>query len=871
METRLLGKAATLAAFFAMFATGLVATRGIVAQDRGLNVVARAVTGDPAFDAGRQYAVIIGIDKYREWPALRSAVSEAQAVKKVLAERYVIDKFYELYDEDATAANIRRLFIETLPAQIGIKDSLLVFYAGHGQTDATKTGFWIASDGSRDQFAQNNWIPNQQLRNMIGGLKAQRILILADACFSGDFLNVTRGATPIIDNAYYKKALQLTARQVLTSGASQSVPDDSEFGHQLVNLLERNDQALLDPVTMYARLRLGVTKTLPLLGTMPGNEEGSSYVLFLKGAGPGSLGDTSALASSATYSGSGGSADLMVKTDQPGATVFVDGVAKGQSPLLVRKLDAGRPLHVEARTATMSGSLDISLAPGDVKEVSLSLQTLNGNLYIAANGAAARGAGGATGPGGAGGAGGADQGLLHLYLDGKDMGPLGSGIFKGIAVGERSVELRGPNLFGSAHVTINPNETAEATVTYYPVGTLTIDAPSDSPISLSSGDWRLERRGGGTVTNVPAGQVQARAGGGSGYYKVNASLSLAQGQGLVWKPWTGGQIILNSDIPDVICLVDGIQGGVAPGSIDPISPGLHQLLFRKPGYKDQGLSVTVALGASVTAKASMELLAPARVRVPDFGVALEIAGPYRLISKTGDFTEYEVPSGLPIVLDLASSFAYRLDIAPVTMTFAAGETRTLEVPSGRIALPWIPRGEIVLLPGSSSPLAMKPTSNGYISNALPAGDYAIDVTGGYSGSVTVPAGGIAEPVDYRNQMAEAAQAERIAFEKKLSTKRAATTVGWVSFATGLVGAAGAGAVYWLGGQAMSAYKAATSTSAATDAAKTVELYQTLFPIAAGIGGAGLGLSPLFFFTGPDPRALQNSIDYLDAGIKALGK
>ena len=329
MKMRRIGKAAATMAFLAMFATGLIAVRAAGAQDRGLNVVARAVTGDPAFDAGRQYAVIIGIDKYREWPALRSAVSEAQAIKKALAERYVIDKFYELYDDDATAANIRRLFIETLPAQIGIKDSLLVFYAGHGQTDATKTGFWIASDGSRDQFAQNNWIPNQQLRNMIGGLKAQRILILADACFSGDFLNVTRGATPTIDNAYYKKALQLTARQVLTSGASQSVPDDSEFGHQLVNILERNDQALLDPVTMYARLMLGVTKTLPLLGTMPGNEDGSSFVLFLKGAGAGSLGTPSGLANSAGYSAAGGSADLMVKTDQIGANIFVDGVAKG--------------------------------------------------------------------------------------------------------------------------------------------------------------------------------------------------------------------------------------------------------------------------------------------------------------------------------------------------------------------------------------------------------------------------------------------------------------------------------------------------------------------------------------------------------------
>jgi len=100
-----------------------------VAQDRGLAVIAREAAGSPDFDVGKQYAVIIGIDKYQEWPGLHSAVSEAKAIKQVLSERYYIDDFFELYDQDASAANIRKLFLETLPARLGIHDSLLVFYA----------------------------------------------------------------------------------------------------------------------------------------------------------------------------------------------------------------------------------------------------------------------------------------------------------------------------------------------------------------------------------------------------------------------------------------------------------------------------------------------------------------------------------------------------------------------------------------------------------------------------------------------------------------------------------------------------------------------------------------------------------------------
>jgi hypothetical protein len=85
------------------------------AQDRGLSVVAREITGQADFDVGRQVAVIIGIDRYKEWPSLRSAVSEAKKVKAVLEKRYFIDEFIELYDEAANSAGIRRLFAQDLP------------------------------------------------------------------------------------------------------------------------------------------------------------------------------------------------------------------------------------------------------------------------------------------------------------------------------------------------------------------------------------------------------------------------------------------------------------------------------------------------------------------------------------------------------------------------------------------------------------------------------------------------------------------------------------------------------------------------------------------------------------------------------------
>jgi len=266
-----------LCLFLLTLASGLT-----FAQDRGLDVIAREVVGSTNYQVGKQYAVIIGIDRYQSWLPLKSAVSEAKNIKRVLADYYYFDEFIELYDADATAVNIRKLFTQTLPAKLDIHDSLLVFYAGHGQLDESKSGFWIPVDGGTDALAQDRWLPNSQLRNYLGQLKAQRVLVMADSCFSGDLLNTSRGASPVIDSAYYKRALQMTARQVLSSGASETVPDESEFGRQVLSYLERNTEPLIDSLSIFERIRGGMTQTLPMFGSLPGNENGASYVFFRK-------------------------------------------------------------------------------------------------------------------------------------------------------------------------------------------------------------------------------------------------------------------------------------------------------------------------------------------------------------------------------------------------------------------------------------------------------------------------------------------------------------------------------------------------------------------------------------------------------------
>jgi len=252
----------------------------ISAQNRGFRVVAEDDLGAQV-QIGKQWAVFIAIDKYREWAALANPVKDARELRNILVQNYFIDEVRELYNEQATAENIRRLFAD-LRRLVEINDSVFVFYAGHGYTDElTKSGSWIPTDGGKNEMAQANWLPNIQVRNMLTALAARHVFLIADACFSGDILDISRGSAPEITSDYYRRAHSRVSRQVMTSGSSESVPDASEFALRLKSSLLRAETAYVDPEYIYRNVR-EVRTTQPLLGVIRGTEhqDGGSHIFF---------------------------------------------------------------------------------------------------------------------------------------------------------------------------------------------------------------------------------------------------------------------------------------------------------------------------------------------------------------------------------------------------------------------------------------------------------------------------------------------------------------------------------------------------------------------------------------------------------------
>jgi len=326
-----------------------------VAQpSRGLDVVASKIS-DTA--PGRQIVVLIAVDRYKEWLPLRFPVRDAKRLKDVLEKRYWITDTIELYNEDATKAGIIRK-LDTLAQELKPEDSILIYYAGHGHLDSvTDMGFWIPQDGGTDMYSQNNWLPNPQIRSLIGRMKARHIVLVSDSCFSGDILNASRGSPPAITEEYFKAAYARRSRQVLTSGASETVPDESLFTRSLIRTLEENDKPYIDPYMLFNEVRLSTGSTTPLLGSLTNtdHQDGGAFLLFLK--------DQKAISTPVKLTGP---ASLEIIADKETRIRFSGkGITRdGQGPMKIDSLKEGVYTVNASGTFFQNQTKTITIAPG---------------------------------------------------------------------------------------------------------------------------------------------------------------------------------------------------------------------------------------------------------------------------------------------------------------------------------------------------------------------------------------------------------------------------------------------------------------------------------------------------------------------------
>ena len=210
-----------------------------------------AVTTKDIYD--NSYALIIGIDKYEIVQSLDYAVKDAEAVQSMLVDKFHFqkDNIVLLKNEEATHASILQEF-SNITRQAGDNDRVLIFFAGHGDTedlpDGGEMGYLLPVDANDDLWLSSIKMDDIKTLSLLS--EAKHILYLIDACYGGIISVGARNAGNFMmwgeydyettqdyfekttKTNFFQKITQNKSRQIITAGGRDEISQEkAEWGH----------------------------------------------------------------------------------------------------------------------------------------------------------------------------------------------------------------------------------------------------------------------------------------------------------------------------------------------------------------------------------------------------------------------------------------------------------------------------------------------------------------------------------------------------------------------------------------------------------------------------------------------------------------
>jgi hypothetical protein len=188
------------------------------------------------YSTGTNYALVIGINSYRNHRGLRTAVNDAEALASLLEKKYFFEpgNIILLKDQDATKARIMQEFRDLVATKVKKGDNVFIYYAGHGWfDDILEAGYWVTAEATKSPAS---FLENNTVYKFIAALDkkgVQHVFLVSDSCFSGSFTKDHRAIETAIDDRYFRKKYGKPSRNVLTSGGVEPVADEGKEGHSV--------------------------------------------------------------------------------------------------------------------------------------------------------------------------------------------------------------------------------------------------------------------------------------------------------------------------------------------------------------------------------------------------------------------------------------------------------------------------------------------------------------------------------------------------------------------------------------------------------------------------------------------------------------
>ena len=152
-------------------------------------------------------AVILGVERYRSLPDARYAARDAALIRRYAVDAMGVsddpEHLYVRTDSDVTNGELRKLFGESgwLARRVSANTDLLVYFAGHGAPDASRSGPYLLPFDADAAFVGETGYSLGALYDRLARLPARSITILLDACFTGETRNrqsIVPGTRPTV-------------------------------------------------------------------------------------------------------------------------------------------------------------------------------------------------------------------------------------------------------------------------------------------------------------------------------------------------------------------------------------------------------------------------------------------------------------------------------------------------------------------------------------------------------------------------------------------------------------------------------------------------------------------------------------------------
>lgn len=197
-------------------------------------------------DRPQIWAAVIGIGDYSHGlvPDLNFTVPDAEAIYDYLIDDLGVpeDQVFKLIDSDATTQRMKSVLGTELRRRAGEDDLVIIYYAGHGapELDASNRDgdglekYLLSWEADPEDLYGTAFSMNE-IANIFGRIQAQRVIFIADACYSGASGGRTFGGgmRATISDAFLDRISGSGRGRVILSASSANEPSQerSDLGH----------------------------------------------------------------------------------------------------------------------------------------------------------------------------------------------------------------------------------------------------------------------------------------------------------------------------------------------------------------------------------------------------------------------------------------------------------------------------------------------------------------------------------------------------------------------------------------------------------------------------------------------------------------